>query len=384
MTNAILALNAGSSSIKFAVYRAGDDVEGSLICKGVLETHARGARFTIKDATGHVIDDERPAPGSADLTLALLDRIEPLLGDCELSAVGHRIVHGGPRFFDPTVIEGDVLKALDELTPLAPLHQPGCLAPVRSLSHARPGLLQVACFDTAFHRDLQPIYQRFPIPDFGEGIHRYGFHGLSFEYIAHRLDEPRLRTVIAHLGSGSSVCALHHGKSVNTTMSLTPLDGLMMATRCGAIDPGLLLYLQRAKGLSVDDIEHLLYHKSGLLGVAGVSADMRTLLAASDPGAKQAVEQFCARCAEFVAVMATSLGGFERLVFTGGVGENSPAVRSNICERLQWLGIELDSSANHQGSDTISATKSRITVRVIPTNEEAMIAKHTIPLIMAG
>jgi acetate kinase len=390
MAKAILALNAGSSSIKFAVYRAGDDLEGSLICNGILDKRATDARFTVKDPTGEIIDDASHSPAksadltSADLVLALLDRLQPVLGNCELSAVGHRIVHGGPGFLDPIVIDDHVLKELEELTPLAPLHQPGCLAPVRSLLRARPGLLQVACFDTAFHRHLEPIYRRFPIPDFGEDVRRYGFHGLSFEYIARRLNEPRLRTVIAHLGSGSSLCALHNGRSVNTTMSLTPLDGLMMATRGGAMDPGVVFYLQRSKGLSVDEVENTLYNKSGLLGVSGHSADMRTLLSSSAPQAKQAIEQFCARCAELVAVMATNLGGFDLLVFTGGVGENSAVIRSNICERLRWLGIGLDGGANHQGSDTISAATSRITVRVIPTNEEAMIAHHTADLIKTG
>jgi acetate kinase len=385
VVKAILALNAGSSSIKFAVYRAGDDVETSLICKGHLDKHASEARFTIKDAAGKVIDDEDAAIAEhADLTQALLDRIEPLLAGYELSAAGHRIVHGGPRFFDPTVIDGGMLEALAALTPLAPLHQPGCLAPVRFLSKARPDLPQVVCFDTAFHRDLHPIYQRFPIPEFGEGVHRYGFHGLSFEYIARHLGEPRLRTVVAHLGSGSSLCALHHGKSVNTTMSLTPVDGLMMATRSGAVDPGLLLYLQRSRGLSVDELEDLLYHKSGLLGVSGVSADMRALLSARDAGSTQAVEQFCARAAEQIAVMATSLGGLDLLVFTAGVGENSPPIRGNICERLRWLGVELDAAANQKGSGTISTAGSRIKVRVIPTDEEAVIAGHTARLMQAA
>jgi acetate kinase len=381
MAKAILALNAGSSSIKFAAYRYGDG-DLSLICKGLLDRHVSESHFTIKDAAGKTVGDEKPdLDNSADLTLTLIERLQPLLGNDELAAVGHRIVHGGPRFFDPVIIKPDVLRELDELTPLAPLHQPGSLAPVRSLLKARPALLQVACFDTAFHRRLEPVYRRFPIPDIGNGIYRYGFHGLSFEHVARKVNVPGLRIVIAHLGSGSSICAVRDGRSINTTMSLTPLDGLMMGTRCGAIDPGLLLYLQKSMGFSVTDVEDLLYHKSGLLGVSGVSADMRTLLSAHDPHSMLAVEQFCARAAEHVATMATSLGGLDALVFTGGIGENSPPIRERICERLKWLGLELSSSANRQGAKCISAPESRVSLRVIPADEEAVIAEHTAKLV---
>lgn len=379
MANAILALNAGSSSIKFAVHRAGD--ERALLYKGLLDKHASETHFVIKDAAGKIISDQTPRlDDKQDLTQALLQQLEPILGEDKLVAVGHRVVHGGPRFFDPVIVQPDVLDALDALTPLAPLHQPGCLAPIKSLMHARPDLPQVACFDTAFHRDLAAIYQRFPLPDMDDGIHRYGFHGLSFEHIAGRIDNPKLRVVVAHLGSGCSLCALHDGKSVNTTMSLTPLDGLMMATRSGAVDPGLLLYLQRSKGYSVADLEDLLYHKSGLLGVSGVSADMRTLLASQDADAAQAIAQFCARAAEQIAVMATSLGGLDLLVFTGGVGENSAPIRAQICQRLQWLGIAIDAAANDAHAETISSSRSSIAVRIIPTDEEAEIVRHTAEL----
>ena len=384
MTKAVLALNAGSSSIKFAVYRAGDDGNGlSLICKGIRDRRATDGQFRIIDAKGKTIADLKSASAQgADPVVELLDKLEPVIAGSEFAAVGHRIVHGGPRFAEPVVIDRDVLAALDELTPLAPLHQPACLAPIKSLLATRPALPQVACFDTAFHRELEPVYKRFAIPDMGEAVHRYGFHGLSFEYVRHRIDEPAARTVIAHLGSGCSICAIRDGKCVNTSMSMTPLDGLMMATRCGAIDPGLLLYLQKSKGLSVKELEDLLYYKSGLLAVSGVSADMRTLLAADDVNAKLAVEQFCARAAEYVAVMATALGGLELLVFTGGIGENSPPIRRDICKRLQFLGVELDFAANDRGSATISSSNSRAAVRVIPTNEEAVIARHTAKVAM--
>jgi acetate kinase len=380
MAKAILALNAGSSSIKFAVYRSRDG-DLSLICKGHMDQHTADSHFTIKNPDGKIIGDGTPAldPG-ADLTLTLIERLEPILGNLELAAVGHRIVHGGPRYFDPIVLDQHLLHELDELTPLAPLHQPGCLNPVRSLLKAQPKLQQVACFDTAFHRGLDPVYQRFPIPDIGNGIHRYGFHGLSFEHVASELNEPGMRVVIAHLGSGSSVCAVRDGRSINTSMSLTPLDGLMMATRCGAVDPGLLLYLQKSMGYSVADVEDLLYHKSGLLGVSGVSGDMRTLLAASDPDSKLAVDQFCARAVEHIAAMATSLDGLDMIAFTGGIGENSFAIRERICARLRWLGAELCSRANHQGSECISAPESRVSIRVTPADEERVIAQHTAKL----
>ena len=384
MTKAVLALNAGSSSIKFAVYRTSDDADDlSLICKGIRDRRVTDGHFLIRDAEGKTIADQKSTSAKgADPTLELLDLLESTIVGTELAAVGHRIVHGGPRFSEPVVVDRDVLAALDELTPLAPLHQPVCLAPVSSLLAARPALLQVACFDTAFHRELEPVYKRFAIPDMGEGIHRYGFHGLSFEYVRRRIDDPSTPVVIAHLGSGCSICAIRDGKCVNTSMSMTPLDGLMMATRCGAIDPGLLLYLQKTKGLSVKELEDLLYYKSGLLGVSGASADMRTLLAAHDANSKLAVEQFCARAAEYVAVMATALGGLELLVFTGGIGENSPPIRRDICKRLQFLGVELDLAANDRGSATIASSNSRVAVRLIPTNEEEVIARHTADIVM--
>jgi len=384
MTKAVLALNAGSSSIKFAVYRAGDDGNGlSLICKGIRDRRATDGQFRIIDAKGKTIADLKSASAQgADPVVELLDKLEPVIAGSEFAAVGHRIVHGGPRFAEPVVIDRDVLAALDELTPLAPLHQPACLAPIKSLLATRPTLPQVACFDTAFHRELEPVYKRFAIPDMGEAVHRYGFHGLSFEYVRRRIDEPAARTVIAHLGSGCSICAIRDGKCVNTSMSMTPLDGLMMATRCGAIDPGLLLYLQKTKGLSVKELEDLLYYKSGLLAVSGVSADMRTLLAADDANAKLAVEQFCARAAEYVAVMATALGGVELLVFTGGIGENSAPIRRDICQRLQFLGVELDGAANEKNAATISSSNGRAAVRVIPTNEEEVIARYTARIAM--
>ncbi len=384
MTQVILALNAGSSSIKFAAYEI-DANELALICKGMLDRRSKDPEIVIKDATGKII--EKSGAGSdSDFTKTLIERVEPLLGSRQLAAVGHRVVHSGPDFSAAVRVDPDVLQKLEALTPLAPLHQPGCLAPIVSLLAMRPELLQVACFDTSFHRDLAPIYRRLPLPlEFeAKGIRRYGFHGLSFEYISHQLARPQARAVVAHLGSGASLCAVSHGKSVNTTMSLTPLDGLMMATRSGAIDPGLLLYLLQSEHMTASGIEDLLYHRSGLLGISGVSADMRTLLASSDPRAKEAIDQFCARTAEQVAVMTSSIGGIDVLVFTAGIGENSPDIRRNICTRLEWMGVQLDDSANAQQREVISTPNSPVEVRIIPTNEEITIARHTREVVLGN
>ncbi len=339
----------------------------------------------VRNPAGEILQDPKSVRTNSgpDLTIALLNKVEPLLGNSELAAVGHRIVHGGPEFSAPVPVDARILQALDSLTPLAPLHQPGCLAPIRSIQAARPNVLQVACFDTAFHRDLGPIYRRFPLPLAFEakGIRRYGFHGLSFEYVVQHSNRPKSRMVVAHLGSGSSLSGIRGGKSVNTTMSLTPLDGIMMATRTGAVDPGMVLYLLRSEQMSASDAEDLLYHKSGLLGVSGISSDMRTLIASDDLQAKDAIDQFCARAAEQIAAMTTSIDGIDVLVFTGGVGENSPDIRKNICMRLKWMGLCLDDKANTRPLGVISAPQSRIEVRVLATDEEFVIGRHTLEVL---
>ena len=379
MTSTVLALNAGSSSIKFAVFHY--DAPATPLYRGLLDKHAGHPEFAITDATGKPMHAApiRAAP-DADLAAHLLDRLAQLPGEIRPTTVGHRVVHGGPDFFQPVALDAAVLARLEALTPLAPLHQPGCLAPIRCLLRTRPELFQVACFDTAFHRDLAPIYRSFPVPGLDPGIRRYGFHGLSFPYISEPLGISDARGGVAHLGNGASLCALRNGKSVNTSMSLTPLDGLMMATRSGAIDPGLVIYLQRSKRMSADEIEDLLYHRSGLLGLSGLSADMRTLLASNTTAAETAIEQYCARIAEQIAVMATCLGGIDSLVFTGGIGENSPDIRNRIGSRLNWLGMRLNLSANERRERTISTTDSRIETLVIPTDEEAVIAAHAASL----
>jgi acetate kinase len=393
MSDAVLVLNAGSSSIKFGLF----DISGTaprLLGKGLLDEHEVNPGFTVTDAAGNHLFEKRRAPANDSVDAPLADILnwssEHLAGGT-LAGIGHRVVHGGREFDGPAEVTDNTIEKMAALTPLAPLHQPRCLSPILAIRSLRPGLTQIACFDTAFHHHLAPPVSRFAIPwRFEEaGIRRYGFHGLSFEFIANRLTEisPALsakRTVTAHLGNGASLCAMRHGRSVDTTMGLTPLDGLMMGTRSGAIDPGVLLYLQQ-RGMSLDDLQHTLYLESGLLGVSGISADMRALLASDDPGAAEAIELFTFRVAKEVAAMANTLGGLECLVFTGGIGEHSLEVRQQICERLQWLGVQIDSAANDRSIDQILSTEdSRVEVRVISTSEEMMIARHCAEVLRTG
>jgi len=382
---AVLVLNSGSSSIKFGLFEI-SAAEPALLCKGLLDEHEAKPRLVVKGAAGEDLFEKRRDETGADgghLFADVLAFIDDRFGQDSLRAAGHRIVHGGPDHSGPVELTDDVYAKLEALTPLAPLHQPRCLAPIRTLSAIRPALTQIACFDTAFHHGLAPPASRFAIPRRYEqqGIRRYGFHGLSFEYVAGRLAgiAPELvarRTVIAHLGNGASLCALRNGRSVDTTMGLTPLDGLVMGTRSGTIDPGVLLYLQLHERMSVEDIQHLLYHESGLLGVSGLSADMRTLLASREAAAWEAVDLFVFRAAQEIAMMATTLGGLDCLVFTGGIGEHAKEIRSAIGERLAWLGVRIDAVANDEGRERISGGESAIDVFVIPTNEELAIARH--------
>ena len=393
MSDAILVLNAGSSSIKFGLF----DIELSepeLKCKGLLDEQEKAPRVVVTDASGKKLFEKRRPAGEAEskgLFIDIFAWIGEYLGGGRLAAVGHRIVHGGRDFCGPVIIADQTLAALDALTPLAPLHQPRCLAPVRVVKSLRPKLPQIACFDTAFHHGLTPPASRFAIPRHFEerGIRRYGFHGLSFEYIASRLAASgpewiQKRTVVAHLGNGASLCALHDGKSRDTTMGLTPLDGLVMGTRCGTIDPGVLLYLLQEEKMSLEEVQQLLYQKSGLLGVSGVSADMRALLASRQAGAREAVDLFTFRVAAEVAVMANTLGGLGGLVFTGGIGEHAVEIRQQISDRLAWLGVQLDANANAKGEQSISAADSRVDVLVIATSEETTIARQCRALLNSG
>ncbi|WP_426412321.1 acetate/propionate family kinase [Bradyrhizobium ganzhouense] len=384
-SDAVLVLNAGSSSIKFGLFEI-SAAEPILLCKGLLDEHEAKPRLVAKSPSGETLFEQRRETSDADdghLFADVLGFIEDHFGQGRLRAAGHRIVHGGPDYSGPVELTDDVYARLEALTPLAPLHQPRCLAPVRAITALRPSLTQVACFDTAFHHGLSPPASRFAVPRRYEaqGLRRYGFHGLSFEYVSDRLAHiaPELaakRTVIAHLGNGASLCALRDGRSVDTTMGLTPLDGLVMGTRCGTIDPGVLLYLLQHEKMTVEDLQHLLYHESGLLGVSGVSADMRTLLASGEASAREAVDLFTFRAAQEIVVMANTLGGLDCLVFTGGIGEHAKEIRGAIGERLAWLGVRIDSAANDAARERINAGDSAVDVFVIPTNEELTIALH--------
>jgi acetate kinase len=391
MPDALLVINAGSSSIKLALFvAAGHDPVP--LCRGMLDHHEREPRMIVKDLEGRVLFERHAPPETDDQAFFsdLLRWIGTFLAGGRLVAVGHRVVHGGTEYFAPVKVTPPILDALRKLTPLAPLHQPVCLAPIEAMQRLKPDLPQTACFDTAFHHSLVPPASRFAIPLHFErdGIRRYGFHGLSYEHIARRLGEiaPDLalrRIVMAHLGSGASLCAMLEGRGVDTTMGFTALDGLMMGTRCGAIDPGLLLYLQQSRGLSTAQLEHLLYYESGLLGVSEVSADVRALLKSDDRRAAEALDLFAFRAGAAVAAMAHSLGGIDAIVFTGGIGENSPKMRQRIGAGLGWLGLELDDAANNESRLRISTAASRVAAMVIASDEEAMIAAHVQKLLVA-
>jgi acetate kinase len=305
-------------------------------------------------------------------------------GAAHLSGIGHRVVHGGPKFDKPTLITREVLASLAELTPLAPLHQPHNLAPIEAILERMPDVPQVACFDTSFHRGHSDVARLVPLPrDLCQsGVERYGFHGISYEYIASILPQvaPECangRVIVAHLGSGASLCALKHGKSVDTSMSFTALDGICMGTRPGAIDPGIVLYLFQNLGMSVKQVEEVLYKKSGLLGISGISNDMRDLLGRSEPEARLAVDYFVFRAAKEIGALAAVLGGIDALVFTAGIGENSAEIRRRVSETCAWLGVDLDEKANAAKGPRISKVGSKVSAWVIPTNEELMIAQHT-------
>ena len=391
MPDAILVLNAGSSSLKFEVFL----LDGAALARefaGNVEELGGTPRFTATDAHGTVIDERSWPAGRAigpDGALAfLLEWLQAHGAGRDIVAAGHRVVHGGTEFSSPVRITADVLARLEALVPLAPLHQPANLRPIAALAARQPALPQVACFDTAFHRDQPPLAQAFALPRaLSEGgVKRYGFHGLSYEYVASVLPrhDPRAaagRTVVLHLGNGASMCALLRGRSVATTMSFTALDGLPMGTRSGALDPGVLLYLMNERGLDAQALERLLYHDSGLLGVSGVSSDMRVLLESSDPHAREAVELFCYRIGRELGSLAAALEGLDAIVFTAGIGEHAAPVRAAVCRGAAWLGVALDAGANAGGGPRISTPDSAVAAWVIPTDEELMIARHTRALL---
>jgi acetate kinase len=384
----ILALNAGSSSLKFALF---GDAAGATV-QGEIEALETAPYLWARDAAGAMLIEkhwpEHRRPEFPALLDALLAFVDSHLGTGVLAAVGHRIVHGGANHIDPILVTPAVLEDLTSLTPLDPLHTPLNIAPIHAVAAARPSLPQVACFDTAFHHTLPPVARAFALPRAitALGIRRYGFHGLSYEYIAGRLaaQDPALaagRVIVAHLGSGASLCALQGGVSIATTTGFSALDGLVMATRCGSLDPGIILYLAR-NGHSIGDIEDMLYRRSGLLGVSGISGDVRVLLASSDPDAAAAIDLFTYRIAGEAASLVAALGGLDGIVFTAGIGQHAPAIRAAVGTRLAWLGVAIDPVANTEGaSGRISTRSSAAKVLVMATNEEAMIARHTRDLL---
>lgn len=381
-------LNAGSSSIKFSLFAETPAPGDRPLAQGAVEGIGTAPRFSAELA-GSATKQERAwsgsaGPGHADLYAFLLDWIGEQLPGIRLAAAGHRVVHGGMTFDSPQMVDEPVMAALEALIPLAPLHQPHNLAAIRELQRRSPDLPQIACFDTAFHRSIPEENQLYGLPRAlaQEGLRRYGFHGLSYEFIAGALPKYDTfaatgRAVIAHLGNGASLCALLGGRSQACTMGFSTLDGLIMGTRCGSIDPGVLIYLMREKGMDAAALEKLLYKESGLLGLSGISSDMRDLLASDKAAAKESLAMFCDRVAQQTASLVAALGGLDALVFTAGIGERSAAVRSEICKRLAWLGVVIDEAANNSHSGRISARESTIGIWIIPTNEELMIARHS-------
>jgi acetate kinase len=380
-------INAGSSSLKFSFYEG----ERRILTGQVDGIGARpSASATGPDGEKIVPPDlgEKPPSVPSEVLPTILPWARERLGDRRLAAVGHRVVHGGLRYSRPARVTPELLAELEALVPLAPLHEPYNLAPIKLAMTLNPGLPQVACFDTAFHRTAPEVDQAFALPYafFEEGIRRYGFHGLSYEYIASVLPEqaPDIangRVVVAHLGNGCSACAMRDRVSIATTMGFTALDGLPMGTRCGELDAGVVLYLIQQKGMSPDELVDLLYKRSGMLGLSGISSDFRELLASDNPRARFAVELFCNRVARHIASLAAALGGLDGIVFTAGVGENAAPVRSAICQACAWLGLELDEEANRQHQARISTPKSRVAAYVIKTDENLMIARHARALV---
>ncbi len=387
MADAIAVLNAGSSSFKFSLFvERGDDI--SLVARGQAEGLYTSPRFVAKDGAGTVIDEESWGDSVELGHAGALDHLVAFLGkrlaEHRLVGVGHRVVHGGLEYAAPVRVDASVLSALEKYIPLAPLHQPHNLAPIRALLGRVPELPQVACFDTAFHRRQQPVAQAYALPKSitERGVIRYGFHGLSYEYIADVLPQYDTRAatgklVVLHLGNGSSMCAIAGGRSVASTMGFTAADGLPMGTRCGSLDPGVVLYLIDELGMDARAIEKLIYQQSGLLGVSGISSDMRTLEASDNADAKAAIDLYAYRIARELGSLAAALGGLDAIVFTAGIGENSRSLRERVCRDAAWLGVELDASANDGSTPRISAAGSRVSAWVIPTNEELMIARHT-------
>ena len=391
MADAIVVLNAGSSSIKFSLFLdRGGDLELDL--RGQIEGIYTAPHFAAKGKDGATKSEKSWGDGiklGHDGALQhLFAYLREELRDDHLVGVGHRVVHGALEYTQPVRVDAAVLEALEKFVPLAPLHQPHNLAPIRALLTVAPDIPQVACFDTSFHRTNAELVQRFAIPEelHAAGVRRYGFHGLSYEFIASVLPKYDAeaaggRTVVLHLGNGSSMCAIAGGKSVASSMGFTAVEGLPMGTRCGSIDPGVILYLMDERGMDARAIEKLIYNQSGLLGVSGLSSDMRTLLASEDPRAKLAVDLYCYRIGREMGSLAAALGGLDAIVFTAGVGENSPQIRERVLAAAGWLGVRINKAMNRKGGPRVSSAQSRVSAWAIPTNEELMIARHALRVI---
>jgi acetate kinase len=382
-----LVLNAGSSSLKFCVFRRANEGEWEVAARGQIEGIGTKPRLTAKDLHGVVLANQTLDAGVKD-GHAAIDAFAMWLrskwGGARILGVGHRVVHGGTRYAEPVVLNRKTLADLSQLIPMAPLHQPYNLAAIEAVFDRMPEVPQVACFDTGFHSGHSQVAKLVPLPRSicSSGLQRYGFHGLSYEYIASLLPEiaPEIamgRVIVAHLGSGASVCALKSAKSIDTSLGFTALDGLCMGTRPGALDPGVVLYLFQNLELSAKEVETMLYKQSGLLGISGISNDMRDLIARTEPEARLAVDYFVYQAAKEIGALAAVLGGIDGLVFTAGIGENSSEIRRRICEACEWLGVELDQVANENRGPRISTRQSTTSAWVIPTNEELMIARHT-------
>jgi acetate kinase len=392
MDETILVINAGSSSIKFQLFAIAPHDRLERLLKGQIEGVGTSPRLIAVNPKREILTDKSWSPADVADVPAALDKVIEFLraqiGGRLPVAVGHRVVHGGPKYGEPVAVNSRVIAELDRLVPLAPLHQPNNLAPIRAVLARRPHLLQVACFDTAFHRGHPDVADRFAIPEdlYAEGVRRYGFHGLSYEYIAQRLveiapDIAKGRVIVAHLGSGASMCAISAGRSVESTMGFTAMDGLPMGTRSGQLDPGVVLYLMTARAMSAGAIETLLYKNCGLKGLSGISNDVRELLASSDPRGKLALDYFTYRISLFTGMLAAAMGGVDAFVFTAGIGENAPAIREAAMKRLSWLGIRISAQANGKNATCISRKGARVRCFVIPTDEELMIATHTLRLL---
>jgi acetate kinase len=394
MESSALVLNAGSSSLKFCVYGQPDGKTWRLDARGQIEGIGTSPKLSARDGAGTSLVDQSLDKSVADGRAAIhvfAGWLQERYSGAPVRAVGHRVVHGGTKYAQPCIVTPAVIEDLRVLVPLAPLHQPYNIAAIEAVAERLPDVPQVACFDTGFHRGQSAVATLVPFPkDIRDaGVERYGFHGLSYEYIASALPEvaPEIaegRVIVAHLGSGASLCAMKARKSVDSTLSLTALDGLCMGTRPGSVDPGAVLYLFQALGLSVAEVETILYKKSGLLGVSGISNDMRDLVESPDPRARLAVDYFVYQAAKHVGALAAVLGGVDALVFTAGIGEHSAAIRRRICEASAWLGVALEGPANDRHGPRISTAGSRVSAWVIPTNEELMIARHTGALLKAA